>query len=48
MRIRKIKTAALGKIDDVAADTVGDIIAKIAGMKSSAASVKSAISSVKG
>lgn len=47
-RIRNIKTAALGKIDDVAADTVGDIIAKIAGMKSSAASVKSAISSVKG
>lgn len=47
-RIRKIKTAALGKIDDVAADTVGDIIAKIAGMKSTAASVKSAITSVKG
>ena len=47
-RIRKIKTAALGKIDDVATDTVGDIIAKIAGMKSSAASVKSAISRVKG
>ena len=47
-RIRKIKTAALGKIDNVAADTVGDIVAKIAGVKSSAASVKSAISRVKG
>ncbi len=47
-RIRKIKTAALGKIDDVAADTVGEIIAKIGGMKASAASVKSAISRVKG
>jgi len=47
-RIRSIKTAALSKIDDVAADTVGEIIAKLAGVKSSAARVKSAISSVKG
>ena len=47
-RIRKIKTAALGKIDDVAADTVGEIISKIGGMKASAASVNSAISRVKG
>ena len=47
-RIRTIKTAALGKIDDVAADTVGDIIAKLAGVKSTASRVKSAISSVKG
>jgi len=47
-RIRTIKTAALGKIDDVAADTVGEIIAKLAGVKSSAARVKAAISGVKG
>ncbi len=47
-RIHKIKTAALGKIDDVAADTVGEIIAKIAGVKSTTASVKAAITSVKG
>ncbi len=47
-RIRTIKTAALGKIDDVAANTVGDIIEKLAGVKSTASRVKTAISSVKG
>ena len=47
-RIRTIKTAALSKIDDVAGDTVGEIIAKLTGVKASAARVKSVISSVKG
>ena len=47
-RIRTIKTAALSKIDDVAGDTVGEIIAKLTGVNASAARVKSAISSVKG
>ena len=47
-RIRTIKTAALAKIDDVAGDTVGEIIAKLTGVKTSSARVKSAISSVKG
>ena len=47
-RIRTIKTAALSKIDDVAGDTVGEIIAKLTGVKTSSARVKSAISSVKG
>ena len=47
-RIRTIKTAALSKIDDVAGDTVGEIIAKLTGVNATAARVKSAISSVKG
>ena len=47
-RIRKIKTAALGKIDDVAGDTVSEIISKLTGVKTTPARVKSAISSVKG
>jgi len=47
-RIRAIKTAALSKIDDVAADTIGDILEKVAGVKSTSARIKSAISSVKG
>ena len=47
-RIRTIKTAALAKIDDVAGDTVGEIIAKLTGVKTSSARVKSAITSVKG
>jgi len=42
-RIRTIKTAALAKIDDVAGDTVGEIIAKLTGVKTSSARVKSAI-----
>jgi len=47
-RIAKVKAAALAKVDDVALDTVGSILEKVAGMKSTAATVKSAISNVKG
>ena len=47
-RIRKIKTAAMAKIDDVAADTIGAILEKVAGVKTSAARIKSALASVKG
>jgi len=47
-RIRTIKTAALGKIDDVASDTIGEILNKVAGVKTTSARIKSAISSVKG
>jgi len=47
-RIKAIKTSALGKIDDVASDTIGEILSKVAGVKSTSARIKSALSSVKG
>jgi len=47
-RIRKIKSAAMAKIDDVAVDTVGAIVSRIAGVNVSAARVKTAISGAKG
>jgi len=47
-RIRKIKSAAMAKIDDVAADTIGEIVSKVAGVKTTAARVKMALASVKG
>ena len=47
-RIRKIKAAAMAKIDDVAVDTIGEIISKVAGVKTTAARIKTALAGVKG
>lgn len=47
-RIRKITASALAQIDNVAAETITDITQKVAGVKLSAAQIKSAIASVKG
>ena len=47
-QISKMRTAALSKIDDVAADTVGAIVEKIGNISPTAASIKSAISAAKG
>lgn len=47
-RIRKIRSAALAKIDDVAQDTTLAIVEKLGNIKPTSAKVKSAITGLKG
>ena len=47
-RIRKIKTAAMAKIDAVATDTASALVEKLINTKPAAAAVKSAVSQAKG
>lgn len=47
-RIRKIKEAAMAKIDTVAADTTSALIEKLLNIKPTAAQVKSAVAQAKG